>query len=313
MSNIIVIYHGGCADGFCAAWLFHRMYPDAEYIPARYGDVPPDVTGRDVFIVDFSFSRDLLLKMKEQAKSLVVLDHHKTAQADLDGLDFCVFDMTKSGARLAWEHLYDQNMKDRVKNTFFLGERFRDRPPFLVSYTEDRDLWKWELQYSRAFNATLRTHEFNFGVWDMLDMAPLSYFFDSGGAILRYQAMTVKSKVEQSHLVIVEYEQNLSTQSHLATVEYEQNLSEQWRCANATTLISETAGELARETGIGCCWFEDGTGKRVYSLRSNADGLNVDVSEIAKRFGGGGHRNAAGFTRQPGQSHPWVRSTVKAE
>lgn len=64
-------------------------------------------------------------------------------------------------------------------------------------------------------------------------------------------------------------------------------------CVNATVLSSEIAGALAENRPFGVCWFERGDGKRVYSLRSRDGG--VDVSEVAKMYGGGGHRNAAGF------------------
>jgi oligoribonuclease NrnB/cAMP/cGMP phosphodiesterase (DHH superfamily) len=267
--------------------LFHKVFPDAEYIPAKYNDEPPVIAsfaGKKVFIVDFSYKRDVLLQIKEVAETLLVLDHHKTAEADLAGLDFCRFDMKKSGARMAWEYLC---------NTFRNEGLFtHDHPPALVLYTEDRDLWKWELPESRAFNAILRTFEFDFGVWDSLEGMQRYHFISAGQAILRDQAMTVKSKVEQSHLV---------------SVEYPNHPTEQWRCANATTPVSETAGELAKETGIGCCWFEDCKGVRTYSLRSDANGLNVDVSAIAKRFNGGGHRNAAGFSFPASMSHPWIK------
>lgn len=61
---------------------------------------------------------------------------------------------------------------------------------------------------------------------------------------------------------------------------------------NATVLHSEVAGELARGMPFGVCWFERADGFRVYSLRSDENG--VDVSEVAKQFGGGGHPRAAG-------------------
>ena len=83
----IVIYHGGCWDGFCAAWLLRGRYPDAEFIPARYGDPAPmeKMAGSRVFVVDFSYPRNVLIEMHRLAYSLVVLDHHKTAQKDLEG------------------------------------------------------------------------------------------------------------------------------------------------------------------------------------------------------------------------------------
>src|SRR3990167_9339886 len=101
--STIVIYHSNCFDGFGAAWVLRGVYPDATFIPATYGDAPPDVTGQDVVIVDFSYPRDVLLAMRQSSRSLVVADHHKTAQANCEGLDFCHFDMNRSGAGLAWD------------------------------------------------------------------------------------------------------------------------------------------------------------------------------------------------------------------
>lgn len=139
---MIVIYHGNCYDGFTAAWLFWREHPGADFYPAVYGqfdigDVP--VEGRDVVMVDFSLKRDEMIRLNKRAASFVCLDHHKTAEAELEGLDFCVFDMEKSGAQLAWIFLHDH---DDV-----------GPPPSLVEYTADRDLWRFSLPDSRQINA----------------------------------------------------------------------------------------------------------------------------------------------------------------
>lgn len=282
--NRLVIYHAGCADGFCAAWLFWKEYPDAEFIPANYGDESPDVTGRIVYVVDFSYPRDVLLRMYEQAELLVVLDHHKTAKADLDGLPFCTFDMDKSGGRLAWEYLYDH------VEGYWSPYALRQVPPWIVSYTEDRDLWRWAMEDSRAVNAALRSYPMTFESWDEItSYADATERLKLGGeAILRDQQITVAAKVYQAHEVRVESEPDFP----------------RWMVCNATTLVSETAGELAKATGVGCCWFEMADGSRVYSLRAVADS-NVDVSVIAKRFGGGGHAKAAGFKLPDGTTHPW--------
>ena len=70
-----------------------------------YGDPVPDVTGRDVLILDFSFKRDVMLDLACKAASILCLDHHRTAEAELAGLLFCKFDMNKSGGRLTYEYL----------------------------------------------------------------------------------------------------------------------------------------------------------------------------------------------------------------
>ncbi len=63
--NKICIYHANCMDGFGAAWtVFQKFGHDCEFLPAQYGDEIPDVTGKDVYMVDFSYKLDVIEKMK---------------------------------------------------------------------------------------------------------------------------------------------------------------------------------------------------------------------------------------------------------
>lgn len=81
----ICIYHANCADGFGAAWAVWDTWPDITFAPAGYGDVPPDITAKDVLIVDFSYPAQTLLDMAVKANSIVVLDHHRSAEKELAG------------------------------------------------------------------------------------------------------------------------------------------------------------------------------------------------------------------------------------
>jgi uncharacterized protein len=263
----LAIYHGGgCLDGFCAAWLCSRVFP-VECVPMNYGEEPPDVTGRNVIIVDFSFKREVLLAMKSKAKSLLVLDHHKTAKDDLDGLDFCVFDMEKSGARLTLEFI------DRVH-----GSGLNRDSRWLVDYTEDRDLWRHKLANTKEINAGLRSHPLDFQLWNSFaaDPAFLTEIAIEGTGILRYQKKLIDSHIRHAAPM------QMAGHSVLAV---------NCTCADLT---SEIAGELAKDRPFGVCWFESSGGHRVVSLRSTPEG--IDVSEVAKANGGGGHKRAAGFT-----------------
>jgi hypothetical protein len=263
----LVLYHASCPDGFTAAWAAWRKFGDAaEYLPVQYGpgQVPPDVTGRDVLILDFSYPRALLLEMYAKAKSLRVLDHHVSAQKDLAGLDFCVFDMERSGAGLAWDELHDR-------------EQLASRPD-LVDYVEDRDLWRFKLPDSRAINAYIGSFEFSFEKWTEL----ADEFIDSerivgiGEALLRGVDRYVASMAKQARLVTLA--------GYVVP------------CVNAPYLnTSELVGHLAEQVpeAFAVGWFQRGDGLYQYSLRSQG---SFDVSELAKQFGGGGHRNAAGFT-----------------
>ena len=265
----LVIYHGGCWDGFCAAWVARRaLGADCDFVPINYSENAPDVTGRVVYILDFSFPRKLTLGMAFLAKRLFILDHHKTAQKELEGISlvhghpdegtniFRKFDMTKSGGRLTWEH-------------FFPGKT----SPWLVDYTEDRDLWTWRLPESRAVNAALRSYPLDFDTWDFIAQDMASEFIVPGRAILRREKQIVDSHVGFAREVELDGHKVLSV--------------------NATVMTSEIAGELAKDRPFGVCWFERKDGRRIFSLRSREGG--VDVSEVAKKFGGGGHPAAAGY------------------
>ena len=103
----IVLYHANCPDGFGGAWAaWQRLGDAATYCPVSHGDPPPDVPAdANVVMVDFAYDRDIILAMRDWVASLVILDHHKSAQATLGDLDFAIFDMDRSGAMLGLELL----------------------------------------------------------------------------------------------------------------------------------------------------------------------------------------------------------------
>jgi len=87
MTINLCIYHGGCDDGFAAAWIVWKRFGGAvEFHPGVYGRAPPDVTAKRIAIVDFSYKRPVMVEMAAKAEHILVLDHHKTAEADLAGL-----------------------------------------------------------------------------------------------------------------------------------------------------------------------------------------------------------------------------------
>jgi uncharacterized protein len=271
----LVLYHANCADGFTAAWIAHLNFgDDAEYVPVQYGQAPPDVLGRDVFILDFSYKRDVLHEMAASANSLVVLDHHKTAQSDLEGFaddnwptgyftkPLIVFDMDKSGARLTWDYFHRGQMA-----------------PWIVGYTEDRDLWRWQLPESREINAAVWSYDRTFETWDWFGAeTDLSFLVTEGRAIERAKSQMIDAICRNAREVEIDGHRILAS--------------------NTSVLFSEVAGKLAEGRPFGAAWFVRADGKVQWSLRSRDDG--VDVSEVAKRHGGGGHRNAAGFEEHSG-------------
>jgi oligoribonuclease NrnB/cAMP/cGMP phosphodiesterase (DHH superfamily) len=292
MKETLVIYHKGCVDGFTAAWACYKGFQDKtpvgfesfDYLPASYGDIPPDVTGKRVFVVDFSYTREQLIAMNEQAESLVVLDHHKSARERLEGLDYCHFDMDRSGASMAWD--------------FFFGGK-EDRP-WIVNYVQDRDLWRFELPHSREVNAYLQIQEQTFENWDSLnDLISVFRAAEFGSIALKTQKNYVETTASQdAHMV--------RFAGHIVP------------CINASYWCGSELLELLAKTPVapkpGMTWCEAleregvvqppfaigwhviASGGYVYQLRSRKQsGQAFDVSALAEMHGGGGHREAAGF------------------
>lgn len=272
MSKPLVIYHADCPDGFCSAWVANRFFGgEADFLPAKYGDAPPEVSGRKVYILDFSYPMAVLEAVAASARLLVLLDHHKTAMADVSGfapdrenVDI-VFDMDKSGARLTWEYFYGMA-----------------NPPWQVEFTEDRDLWRHKLPHTRELNAFLASVSRNFAVWDEMPdnfwhQRVQDCYVSQGQAILRYQSTLVESAVRHA------FEVEIAGYRVLAV--------------NTTVLQSEVAGRLAEGRPFGAVFSVGPGGRKSWSLRSREGG--IDVSEVARRFGGGGHRNAAGYVEGP--------------
>ena len=269
--NPLILYHDNCFDGFCAAWVFHRVFPSAKFKAVQYESTPPDVTGYDVFIVDFSYSRAVTEQLAATANSIVILDHHRTALSALEGLPYATFDMSKSGARLAWEYVWDHAPNQTVKD----GWHTREHPPWIVQYVEDRDLWKFSLPASREVNAAIRSYPKTFELFDQYYSGQSWELVSQGTAILR-----AEQQIVQEHL------------PHARPLKFK-GVEPSGLVVNATILISEIAQSLAISEAFGAVFVQRLDGSQLWSLRARPDG--ADVRLIAEKFGGGGHKQAAGF------------------
>jgi len=280
----LCIYHDNCVDGFTAAWAVNRFFRErggCDFHAARYGSLPPTVAGRDVIIVDFSYPADTLKLMGEMALSVLVLDHHKTAEEDLKpfakmwpaasaapvvgrGEVRAYFDMHRSGAGMAWD--------------FFMPH---DKRPALVDHVEDRDLWRFMKHGTREIHAVLTSYKPSFDVWDQLNDR-------IENPIQRASVIDEGEAIDRKHLLLCE--EVIKAGRHEVMVE------------GVTVPVCNAPFHMASDIGnimsvgqpFAATFFITAEGNWQYSLRSQKDGM--DVSAIAKKLGGGGHRNAAGFT-----------------
>jgi len=267
----LCIYHSPCADGFSAAWAVWRKYGDSiKYLPGIHGVVPPTVADEHVWFVDFSYKNEVMRSVIEAAASVTVLDHHKSAEADLapllaDGSIGGLFDMNRSGAVIAWQYCHP------------------DAPvPDLLLHVQDYDLWQFTRPDTRAIVAVMCSYEYDFETWDRLARQCArphvkTKMIAEGVAIERKLQKDVKEML------------TLTTRSmviggmHVPVA----NLP--------VTMASEGANQLAQNAPFAAAYYDRADG-RVFSLRS----VGIDVSEIAARYGGGGHHHAAGFQAEHG-------------
>ncbi len=303
----ICVYHGGCDDGFGAALAVHTRWPsEVVYVPGAYGgfEWPRDLQDKRILFVDFSLKQAQMRELvnggviDQRPHSVVVLDHHKTAEAelhpwsiggkagpaadlsgkrtgrsalgridelltmnDMENVEPIVafFDMAKSGARMAWEFCNPQYAV-----------------PHLIEYVEDRDLWRFAMAETRAVSAALRTYPHDFDLWSGF-LADTSRLVTEGGVVLRGHEKNVGEFIKNRYWADIG-----GVRVPVVNVPYHYASD----CADAMLKAEPDAPFCAS-------WFRRADGRIQFSLRSRDD--RMDVSEVAKKFGGGGHRNAAGF------------------
>lgn len=259
----LVITHGGCWDGLVAAWAIARNTGCENIHYANHGQDPPSVvgprSGLRVLCVDFAYPRAVTERMAAEAEELLILDHHATTAADLDGLPYASFDVTKSGARLAWEHVSHREA------------------PWIVAYCEDADLWRYDLPGSRAVRAFYKSFPMTLEAVDEIHarQTPESAA-KMGEPILRADAQHVSMMCDASFATTIGGKRAV--------------------CAWAPVLFSDVREELLcrhtwAELGVSIRRRPDG---RIEFGLGSRDG-NPHCGEIAKAYGGGGHPGAAGF------------------
>ena len=263
---VTVLYHSD-ADGFSAAYAAWRVYQDtATYIPVQYNQPVPEIPEgtTHLLIVDFSYDRETCDALAAKYV-LLVIDHHKSAWENLRGSNYAIFSMNKSGCALTWEYFHK-----------------REPMPTILAYVQDRDLWKFELHNSEVINLYIATLPFEFDAWH--DAASSPYFihsaYEAGSYIQTFRNGQIKAALRDVRFMFWDI--------HEVPV------------VNCSANVSEVGNELCRvyPDAPFSATYCDRKGVRAWSLRSVG---SFDVSEVARRYGGGGHCNSSGFATDIGE------------
>ena len=298
MKNVIFA-HSHCTDGLCAASIMKRAIniclntEDIVVIFVRYGEEKKALEQAeiddktDVYIVDFSFSRNDTLDIAKKCKNLIILDHHITAFEKLEGIE-------KESDNI--DFFFDNNMSGATLVNGLVAERFLDfgKSQAIVNYVadlvEDRDLWNFKLKDTKAFGEFVFSQiepndidAFSEILFDS-DMKKIQSYVDLGNILDKNKKKQINQRLEQMRNPTVLEIPYPETFEQVQVIFVNETQSD---------LISELGNAICKKFQKPVCLYKIlSTGMVSLSFRS-MDNL-IDMSKIAVALGGGGHRNACG-------------------
>ncbi len=261
-NNIVVLYHADCPDGLGAAWVAWKKFGAyAKYIPVRHQAPPPEnLTGKRVYMLDFSYPEHVMRKLLATAASVTVIDHHISNEASAKMTQDHLFSLEHSGAALAWMYFYpDKKM------------------PKLLAHIEDKDMWWFRMPHTKELVELIESHPFEFPAFDKLVKGcerkeTLKRYVLEGAAITHFMEREVAKTVGNAEEIMFE--------GHACLM------------ANSSSNTSYVGAALVKKLPpIALIWSRRG-GRIIVSLRSDG---TVNVANIAKKYGGGGNTAAAAF------------------
>ena len=278
--SIVVFYHQGCTDGFGAAWAaWKRLGSKAEYIGAYHNDTPDLLLkGKEVYLVDICFSAEVLTAIKKTATSITIIDHHKSNAPKMRLASASLFDLKHSGAVLSWMFFHP-----------------KQKVPSLLLTVEDIDIWNWKRKYTDEIMEYSTLVPMKFKEWDQFLVA-------------LEKPASRKKIIEQGKLLVRDRDDRVNKLIHMAA---EGKIGgKRALIVNSPVTIDHTANYIYKNLKypVAVIWSrrED---KIVVSLRSNSK-TNVDVSKIAAKYGGGGHKSSAAFVL-PANDFKTIQSLYK--
>jgi uncharacterized protein len=308
MKKTTVIYHSADFDGIFCREIARKFLPEAELIGWDHGDAKlPFPAEGVVYVLDLS--PDCFEATKHvpgagevvswmDARRLIWIDHHKSSIEKwptdipgyrIDGVAAC---------RLAWQWFWTQ-----VKNTGTHGvleestarvifpdlQAYRDRrvtEPLAVQLAGEYDVWDKRDPESEVFQFALRARELDMDDWsEMLDedsvygVPQVMIDLISDGALLQRYQQAQDASLVNFRSFLVEFEGLKFLALNTA------------RC-NSLTFAAKDVPETGHVALMGFYWNGEHWKVSLYHARGHED---KDLSLIAVKYGGGGHRGACGF------------------
>lgn len=274
-----VIYHKHCFDGFASLVVARKskMVDDKPFIYAdspNTKQAPPRLKGKDVVIMDVSYQPHILKEICKHAKSVTFIDHHTSHIREFNNLK-CPnlklhIDKDHAASILAWRYFFPKKAV-----------------PLFLEYIDDNDRGVWEKEGIHEFLAALEirfktdTTEENMEKWkELFRKTTVKKLIKDGALYLEYKNYIVFKTTKYTHIHKINF-QNKNYKVAVANI--------------SGPIFSKVANVLSvtKECDFALVWHYNSTEQKyVVSVRST----KVDVSVIAKKLGGGGHKLAAAFS-----------------
>lgn len=289
----VVVYHESCSDGIASMWSVRRHLPNIQVESCKAGcvykmDFDIFVNKRIIF-VDICPKMDTLYAISAIAKWVTILDHHKSSIDNYenyhDNKKSCLgqihnnieiyFDITRAGCQMTWDYFNVSISPNKTR-------------PWFLNYIADRDLWKWELEYSKEYNTAF--YDLKYLTADNINL--LYEMSDKKKEELKEYGISAVTKFNNKI-------NECCMESNIATVD-------KYKCwilscdyayrsdvGNKMSMLPFPDGTMPDFTAI---WTRDPkSNDKWISLRNVSD---LDLTIVCKIFDdkGGGHPRAAGFT-----------------
>lgn len=298
---IVVLYHENCWDGVTAAWCaWLKFKSTAVYIPVNYNRPLPNLDWTkvsQVYILDFSYPTDVLDELYALVNgNLLVLDHHKTAEAQLKGRSYAVFNKKLSGAGLSWlyfQEKYTQHALKKVAHRAYGNGAFWGRMPKFVYFAQDYDLWAFKDKDTEAFRATVDLYSRKIETLQKIHDARVN-----GTNPLNVNNMVKRGKplIEQRDKMLKEaastaFKMTYPGQEKAGYGVVIANPSLSSYLGNILATKSKAEGDGGYSVVFQVNSKSIDSGKVLLSIRG---AKGVDVTPLALAYGGGGHAGASG-------------------
>lgn len=294
MSPIILLYHAKCHDGFAAAVISNMAYANDPDVSVMYVGLDPNrlVDGinellhlpeeSSVLSFDVSFNRKGFELLQERFNEVRIFDHHESTVKNFEGeLPVEIhYDIAQCGATLAWNYFFPKKAL-----------------PLVLQYILARDTWRFDLFGSDRIDETkaicLALYEaLQPNYHDITEKQPKI------DAWLPFMKGSTRSEVDWFDRML-EYSRILSTHQEIELRPLKKSAVQvkfagyQVTICNSPVEVSDLGNQLALETKCDFALIWRCSGTTIYiSLRSIGD---FNVADVATKYGGGGHKNAAAF------------------